>query len=116
MPGMSADCAGASSCAADSEAGAATIVLERLTLAWPGPGTLPGPLCDTTSRMDLEVRPEYDHDDNMELTFDSIVVTVISNKSLQVAQCWLLAVVFVNQFGFNLLSFCLLVTCSMSYV
>ena len=63
MPGMSADCApGASSCAADSEAGAATIVLERLTLAWPGPGTLPGPLCDTTSRMDLEVRPEYDHD------------------------------------------------------
>ena len=64
MPGTSADCAaGASSCAADSEAGAsaATIVLERLTLAWPGPGTLPGPLCDTTSRMDLEVRPEYDH-------------------------------------------------------
>ena len=64
MPGTSADCpaAGASSCAADSETeGAATIVLERLTLAWPGPGTLPGPLCVTTSRMDLEVRPEYDH-------------------------------------------------------
>ena len=63
MPGTSADCpaAGASSCAADSEAGAATIVLERLTLAWPGPGTLPGPLCVTTSRMDLEVSPEYDH-------------------------------------------------------
>ena len=62
MPGSADGAPGASSCAADSEAGAATIVLDRLTLAWPGPGTLPGPLCDTTSRMDLEVRPEYDDD------------------------------------------------------
>ena len=33
---------------------------------------------------------------------------------MQNSQCWFLDFVSVNQFGFNLLSFCFLVTCSMS--